>query len=69
MYRKKGTNIVLEDILAKVRNPAHTVVYVSTVYAGSDIVKAKTVLDRLLAMTERTEISSIKEAVTEVSET
>lgn len=69
MYRKKGTNIVLADILAKVRNPAYKAVPAPIVYAVSDINKAKTVLDRLLAQAASSDISSIKKVVIEVRET
>ena len=68
MYRTKGSNIVLQDILAKVRDPNYIPAHSPIVYADSDIVKAKTVLDRLLAMAATSEISSIKEAAVENSE-
>ena len=68
MYRKKGTNVIIEEVLAKIRNPAHITITEPVVYASSDRVKAKTVLDRLLAKTVRNEISSIEKVVTEVSE-
>ena len=68
MYRKKGVDVVIEDILAKVRDPDHVSKPTPIVYADSDIIKAKTVLDRLLAQSAKSDISSIQKVVTLVRE-
>ena len=59
MHRKRGADINLADVLAKLRGekrpkPA------PVVYSASDIIAAKTVLDRLLAATNTSEVSSIR---------
>ena len=67
MHRKRGADINLADVLAKLRGeevpkPA------PVVYSASDIIAAKTVLDRLLLATTRNEVSSIREMPTENNE-
>jgi len=63
MYRKKGANMTVKEVLARMKN--QEVTYTPTVYASSDIIGAKKILERLLNNPVRAAISSVKEAVTE----
>jgi len=67
MHRKRGADINLADVLAKLRGekPPKPV---PVVYSASDIVAAKSVLDRLLLATTKNEVSYIREIPTENNE-
>ncbi len=66
MHRKKGADLELKYILAKLNNAPCAVV--PTSYSSLDILKAKSVLDRLLKQPTRNEVSYIKEVPTELEE-
>jgi hypothetical protein len=71
MYKRKGVDIVLEEVVARIRYPDKPLPakkHKPVTYAASDIAKAKIVLDRLLSITARSEISSIEVAVEEDNE-
>ena len=64
MYRKRGASLDLQEVLDKLAAKKAGKVYVKTcparvTYSPSDILSAKTVLDRLLAMDTRNEVSTI----------
>ena len=65
-YRSRGASPKLQDVLARAQGKVLTPAPV--VYSSSDIRAAKTVLDRLLSVTERNEIASIKEVPRESDE-
>lgn len=69
MYRPRGTVPSLEELLARVKGkkppvPAH----VKKPYSTSDIAAARAVLDRLLSLPARSEVSSHKEVPTQNNE-
>ena len=69
-HRKRGASLQLKDILDKLKRetePATKQVY-KTVYASSDIEKARTVLDRLLLTVDRDEVSYSRELPTILDE-
>lgn len=57
MYRKRGADINLADVLAKLRK--EPLKYTPIVYSKPDILAAKKVLDRLLGTITTSEISYI----------
>ena len=64
MYRKRGASLDLQEVLGKLAAKKAGREYVKpcparVIYSSSDILAAKTVLDRLLAMNTRNEVSSI----------
>jgi len=64
MYRKRGASLDLQEVLDKLAAKKAGREYVKSCparvqYNPSDILAAKTVLDRLLAMDTRNEIASI----------
>lgn len=64
MYRKRGASLDLQEVLDKLAAKKAGREYIKTcptrvIYSSSDILSAKTVLDRLLAMDTRNEVFSI----------
>lgn len=68
MYRKRGADINLADVLAKIRNESAPLP-APIVYAPTDISAAKKVLDRLLSAASASEVSYIRVIPEEVTET
>ena len=67
MYTAKVISKELREVLDKLRATAKTDEAVTS-YAPSDILKAKTVLDRLLAMSDRNEVSHISKPANQISD-
>lgn len=59
MYKRKGVDLTIKEVLARLKNPKY--VPPKVVYAASDIKSARAVLDRLVKKAVTNEISSIKE--------
>lgn len=69
MYKKRGASLKLRDILAKLNQTDNAVTHTyRTNYASADIIKAKSVLERLLKATNKSEVSYTEEVVTEIGE-
>lgn len=68
MYRKRGTCIKLEEVLAKLKGEKPDIPNTPIKYSSADILAAKTILDRLLASAERNEVSSIEVVPKEIEE-
>jgi len=69
-YRPRGASLRLQDVLAKLagKDTQPVVSHTPASYSASDILRAKTVLDRLLALPERNEVVSIKKVAKELDE-
>lgn len=68
MHRKRGANLKLQDILAKLRSKNESVSVPTVIYASADIARAKSVLDRLLNTIDRNEVSYSREVAVESNE-
>ena len=66
MYKRKGADLTIKEVLAKLKNPKY--VPPKVVYASSDIKSARAVLDRLIQKAATSEISSIREVPLESRE-
>jgi len=60
MYKRKGVDLTIQEVLAKLKNPNY--IPPKMKYAASDIKSARAVLDRLTRKPQTREISYIKEA-------
>jgi hypothetical protein len=66
-YRPRGVSPRLQDVMERLA-PTPTKQHKPCTYSSSDILRAKTVLDRLLALPERNEVVSITDVVEELDE-
>lgn len=65
-YKMRGADLNLEHILAKLHKKP--IKYTPVVYAASDVIAAKSVLDRLLKNQTRNEVSKIEVTSTQIQE-
>ncbi len=69
-YRPRGVSPRLQDVMDKLApiSTTSTSSHKPCTYSSSDILRAKTVLDRLLSLPERNEVVSITDVVEELDE-
>ncbi len=65
-HRKRGVSPSLKEVLSKLHKKPVT--YTPVQYSNSDILAAKKVLNRLLSLSDRNEVSYIKIVPTQLDE-